>query len=345
MFYQITPQTVTDAILTSNVLDVGPAEYNGGTTYADGDTVSVTVGTVVSIYESLQAGNTGNAPASSPLWWQLISTTYETWDSATTYADGEYVVYGSRVYLSLQGSNLNKNPLTETTFWYDYGPTNQWAMFDNQIDTQTIRYENVSVDIEATARFDTLALFNLDASSVTITITDSDEVEQYNEVVSLVDYSAIEDYWDHFFNPVERVNTITRTDLPIFTGLTLSVSVDAEADDVAVGTLVYGQKKEFGATLFGSQIGFINYSDIDADEFGRRAIVPRTYKKQGDFDIVARSGIDSIYKRILSLVATPSLFIAEDSLELFVYFGLITSAKINIPYRDYYTIRVQLEDF
>lgn len=65
------PITVaTGSTLTSTNVGTGadPAAYNAGTTYALAD--RSVVGEV--IYESIQAGNLGNAPASSPLWWATV---------------------------------------------------------------------------------------------------------------------------------------------------------------------------------------------------------------------------------------------------------------------------------
>lgn len=41
------------------------------------------------------------------------------WDSNYTYAQNDLVSYGGTIYKSLQNSNLNKNPATETTWWKD----------------------------------------------------------------------------------------------------------------------------------------------------------------------------------------------------------------------------------
>lgn len=71
----IRPTTITDAMLTSStVAETDHAAYNSATTYALGDMVIVTTGDH-SIYESLQAGNTGNAPATSTEWWLKVSAT------------------------------------------------------------------------------------------------------------------------------------------------------------------------------------------------------------------------------------------------------------------------------
>ena len=72
----IRPETVTDAMLkTSNVSATTAAAYAGGTTYALGARVQVDATNSHLVYESLQAGNTGHTPASSPTWWVLVGAT------------------------------------------------------------------------------------------------------------------------------------------------------------------------------------------------------------------------------------------------------------------------------
>lgn len=71
----IRPTTITDAMLTSStVTEADHAAYSAATTYALGDRVIVTTGDH-RIYESLQAGNVGHTPSTSPTWWLPISAT------------------------------------------------------------------------------------------------------------------------------------------------------------------------------------------------------------------------------------------------------------------------------
>lgn len=77
----VEPAKITESdIIDLNLFDTAPATWGVGTTYNLGEYVSVagTLGEVL-IYQSLQAGNTGNNPSSSPTWWVYSSKTYETW--------------------------------------------------------------------------------------------------------------------------------------------------------------------------------------------------------------------------------------------------------------------------
>ena len=65
---------LTDAMLTAtSVPENDHAAWSSGTTYALRDRVILT--STHRVYESLKAGNTGNNPTNSPLWWVEVSPT------------------------------------------------------------------------------------------------------------------------------------------------------------------------------------------------------------------------------------------------------------------------------
>ena len=57
------------------------------------------------------AAGTVSAPSASTVVWM------GTWDNSTTYAKDDLVRYSPNTYISLQGTNLNKNPGSETDWW------------------------------------------------------------------------------------------------------------------------------------------------------------------------------------------------------------------------------------
>ncbi len=72
----IRPLTITDAVLAAtNVPETDYPAYSGATSYALGDRVIVVGPEVHKIYESLQSGNVGHAPATSPTYWEDVGPT------------------------------------------------------------------------------------------------------------------------------------------------------------------------------------------------------------------------------------------------------------------------------
>ena len=72
----IRPLAITDAVLiSSNVPEDDYPAYSPGTTYALGARVAVICPDVHLVYESLQAGNVGHAPATNPDFWVKVGPT------------------------------------------------------------------------------------------------------------------------------------------------------------------------------------------------------------------------------------------------------------------------------
>lgn len=75
----IPPTTITDAMLTSSTApETDYAAWSAGTTYAlstEAAPVRVIRTSTHRIYESLQAGNTGHTPETSPTWWLDVGPT------------------------------------------------------------------------------------------------------------------------------------------------------------------------------------------------------------------------------------------------------------------------------
>ena len=49
--------------------------------------------------------------------YNYVRSGYSEWVSTTTYANGAIITYNGNRYISIQAGNLNKNPITQTTYW------------------------------------------------------------------------------------------------------------------------------------------------------------------------------------------------------------------------------------
>jgi hypothetical protein len=101
--------------------------YAAATTYQQGDIVNDTTVNIgnsgTTLYISLAASNTGNAPSSSPASWvpYFGADCADNWSSTNTYSTGEVVYYasgsGSKIYLSTANGNLNNVPTGGAPNW------------------------------------------------------------------------------------------------------------------------------------------------------------------------------------------------------------------------------------
>ena len=90
--------------------------WNNTTAYLVGNQV-----TDAGNYYICLVSNTGNDPATSPTYWQAVSTAAANqylgaWSNVTAYVAGNQVTFASGYYIAL-GSNTNKEPDTNPTYW------------------------------------------------------------------------------------------------------------------------------------------------------------------------------------------------------------------------------------
>jgi len=341
----IRPTSAADFTLTtSNVPETPPAAYNAGTTYASGDLVSVTTGTTALVYESLVGSNTGNTPGSSPTQWNLIATTYSVYAGGTTYSLGDVVISTTthREYESLANSNLG-NALTDETKWLDLGANNRWRMFDQLNSSLTIRDENIDVTIDVNGRADGIAILNVLAATVQIIVT-ADASEVYNETYSLVADSGVDNWYEYFFEPIVRKSNLIVTDLPNVADPTIQIIIDNETGSTEVGTVVVGQTRDLGLTVYGARTGIQDYSRKVTDEFGNFTIVERAFAKRGNFDVVvANAKIDALADLLASYRATPVVWIGTDDYSSTWIYGFYKDFGIQITYLEQSRLGLEIE--
>ena len=340
------PYDVT-AITTSSVVEVTPAAYAGGTTYALGDQVSVFSGinsTVATMYESLQAGNTGHTPSSSPSWWQEIGTAYLAYNAGTAYSIDAIVTDTTNhlLYQSLANANTG-NALTDTTKWLEIAPTNKWAPFDLKNGTQATRPLEVSYTITTSGRITTVAVLNIAASDLNVTVTDGVD-EFYNEDISLLDSAGISDYWEWFFEPIVRRTEYQVSDLPNILNPVITVTLTAASGDVSLGNLVMGLPYDFGDSHYGAKVGNVDYSRVSTDDFGNTYVAAGSTAKRGSFTMmIDHWKSDQAFRVLDGFAGTPVLFIGADDYGSTIQFGLLKEWNIELSYPSHHLITIDTQ--
>ena len=152
----------TTSFTSSDVQEVAPAAYAGGTTYALNAFVSVagTLG-LQNIYRSLQASNLGNTPASSPLWWVLSGTVYDPYSAGTTYAIAHRVQDNTnhKIYQSVVAGNIGQ-ALTDATKWSYVSLTNKYKAVDTSNSTKTAKATSMTFSFTPAVAVSVVALLS-----------------------------------------------------------------------------------------------------------------------------------------------------------------------------------------
>jgi len=308
----VPPMEITDSILTSSTVAEphAPSNYAGGTTYDADD--FVTDSATLKVYMSLAAGNVGNTPAVSPLYWQAVGYKEVAYNAGTTYAASTataavIVYYQHRLYESLAGSNTGNNPYTSPTFWEDIGPTMKWAMFDTLRNTATRGPSPLTVVVTPGTRIDTAAVLGVEADSVQLSMTSS-AVTVYDETINL-SARPVSNWYDYFFKAFRSDAAYLFQNIPPYTNGILTAVFTKATGAAACGALVVGSKVELGTTQKNPNDDALNFSTIERDSFGNSVLIQRrTVPKTMQTVWADSSLVADIRAARLSLNAVPAVW-------------------------------------
>ena len=234
---------------------------------------------------------------------QLISTNiteadYPNYAAGTTYAlDAEVQVVDDgihRVYRSAVAGNVGHYPPDNiyddtvdpaTGYWIDAGATNAWAMFDGLSRKSSSRADLIVVEFAPGELFNSLALVNVNASTVTVEVIDPIEGLVYSKNVDVVDLSGVVDFYEWFFYPPVRKQTIPLTDLPSYSGAKVKVTLSAPGETVVVGEIAVGVLRYIGKLRYGYSVSIKDYSVKSKDDSGNPTITPGVYSDTGNFKV------------------------------------------------------------
>ena len=280
---------------------------------------------------------------------QLISTsateTVSAYVAGTSYAIGDKVEYGVRLYESLVAANLGNQPDISPTKWLDYAPDNKHAMFDNQVNTQTIQASPLTVVVKPGVSINSAAFLNLDGASLNVTMDDGlAGPEVYNETISLDD-TIILDWYMYFFEPFDFRTEVILTDLPAYTNGVITMTLTGSGN-VKIGSFVYGTIYTIGGTQNGVSVGIKDYSVKTTDEFGNTTFVPRAFSRRMDAEIyMDNTKLNYNYRLLSDIRSTPVVWIGSDATALrpLVQFGYYRDFTISIPYVNYSLCSISIE--
>jgi hypothetical protein len=257
------------------------------------------------------------------------------WSAGTAYVTGNRVILASthRRYEALAAST-GINPATDPAKWLDLGPTNRWAMFDARVGTATTRTASLQA-VLAPGAVDAVALIDTDAESATVRLT-VDGVTNYTSTQSFnLGGNAIDNWFSWFFEPIGRKSTLLFLDVPVYANGVVSVTItrDNPADTVSCGTLLVGRQFSIGETEHGADIGIIDYSRKEADQFGVISVVERAFAKRMTARVVMQTdAVDDVHRNLAALRATPVLWIGSETFESLTVYGFYKEFSIDLAY-------------
>ena len=280
----------------------------------------------------------------------LVSTTaveaYSAWSSATAYALDARVIRATtnRIYQCIQGPSTNNTPETSPLYWTDIGPTNQWAMFDAEISTQTGASSPLTVVIKP-GLCSSLALFGLEGTSLTVTIRDGLAGAVVYTATKSLDGTVLADWYQYFFEPYVQLSEVVLTDLPPYSNAHITISISS-GGTAKCGILVAGTVYYLGISLASPTAGIIDYSQKTTSALGITAFIKRAFsKRMSGTVLLSNSQLNKVRSILSDLRATPCVWIATEKAgyEMLTLYGFYRDFSIVVEYADGSLCNLEIE--
>jgi len=236
------------------------------------------------------------------------------------------------VYESLENRNFEKWPLDETDWWARVGTLNRWAMFDNALFSQTVNPSSIDVTLQAVGVLDAVAVMNVSADTAQVIVKSGSTTVYDSGAVSLVvDGEQVTDY--------------AFTELPSsYSNVTVQIILSAAGRTVKCGALVAGQRKNMGFTQAGMQLGILDYSVKQRDDFGNFTILERDYSKRATIQMWSPSNqVDSIIRTLAAFRAIPAVYVGSELFGASIIYGFYKDFSVVVSYPEYSVVNLEVE--
>jgi hypothetical protein len=259
------------------------------------------------------------------------------WNDITTYMVNAFVIYTPehKKYQSLQNTNLNRIPGVDgsETWWLDIGASDEWKVFDSKVGSQATFTSVITYDIRPGVTFDSIAILNIEAETVVVTVEDEGGTGATTVWTEIV-------YADGMFTP-----DIAKTDFPTdYLTPHVTVELTYTGETVKVGEIVIGTAQSLGNTKYVPSVGIIDYSMKQIDTFGNYTILERAYSKRLSCATnVLNTELDTVYNILAENRATPVVWVGYEEYASMIVFGFYKDFSIEIPYLKYSVCTLEIE--
>lgn len=166
----------------------------------------------------------------------------------------------------------------------------------------------------------------------------------YNTTINLINNSYVYDWYTYFFEPVIMTNNVVKSDLPPYTGALIAVNVKYPDAIAKCGEIVFGKKFFIGKTLFGPEVGIIDYSTKEADTFGNFYIVERAYSNRASIDFITEKLLSqAVEQELAKYRSKPLVYVGSENYPSLIIYGFYRNFNTVISYPKYNECSIDLE--
>lgn len=256
------------------------------------------------------------------------------WSASTTYEIGAKVVldsFGSVVYESIIASNVGNAPATSPTKWLALNASNYSAMFDTKNGTQTSNTNTITLTINTPEMINAIGFANVSASSIRVQVTDA-TYGNYDKTITLKTLPAYDWYTFYTGEFIYQTKAIF-DDLPPYRSTNIVVTITSEAVGglAKVGAIIFGKLESIGNSHWGVELGFVDYSRKEADDFGNYEIIERAYAETLSATVeIETIRIATVQALRAKLRAKPVLMVGTVHYQETLLFGFFNAFDISL---------------
>ena len=246
--------------------------------------------------------------------------------TAGTYETGDLRYVGTDLYQVVAIPDTTDEPTAgadkEPKTWLKVGKINRFKMFSGIVSEKTEQTgAPINVTIDSGQLVNAVAFFGVDASEITLTITDPTDGVVFSHTEAMVDNSAIVDGFTYCFEPIVRKDEVAFVGLPSYATATVTAQISAGVSDVACGEMVIGSSLDLGITLLEFTAGIRDFSRKEVNVFGDFEIVRRRFSKFAEFDVLMDKRLASnVLRTLADRRALPTVWIGNpDDPETIIY--------------------------
>ena len=261
----------------------------------------------------------------------VLEDEYLAYSSATTYEVGDFAIESHKIYECQAASTLDKQPSLNPAIWTDRGATNAYRMFDQKANSLTANDTTITVVLEPSERYDSLALLQVSAAYVDVDVSVSGS-SIYSETFTMQDLSAITDFYQYLFVGSQEKSTLIITDLPTHSSAITTVTIRRDSGEVSCGVLVVGKQIAVGDLTYGWQVGIKSNSKKEIADDGSITVKKGKSSKTGDFPVIVNpNNIDYLLSNLEPLDSIPAVYIAGKQYDSQSIYGFYERLEMVIP--------------
>lgn len=240
------------------------------------------------------------------------------WLATESYVIGDKVTRSTthRVYATLVAGVDAGLPESTPARWFDAGPTNKWAAFDNYRSTATVTTGTLTATLKP-GIITGLFFAGLVGDTLRVVCKNATSLAVYSDTTySLSTYLTGDLMWEFYYGVPRQQDTLRIADLyPNDAQVEITLTASLTTGTAAIGVLALGSWNDIGSPQYGFKAQPIDYSRIKTDDYGNTTIIKGLAAKNLSGECVlmsladAQAAVDVVYR----LLGKPCAWVVGNS--------------------------------